>query len=173
MNSPPHVQILRFQGQRKRLLFIGKWQNGSSGGRSKFPSGHAEPTALLLGAPIPRCKLVPVPLALCPNDASLLGPPRPSHHKWVSPTLCFLALYCVGMTHSYLHACLEPPSPQTCKLHGDRVLPQRWTGSYPNDGQGPTPTMDRVLPQRWTRSYPNDGHGPTATMPQRTRSPDM
>lgn len=147
MNSPPHVQILRFQGQRKRLLFVGKWQNGSSGGRSKFPSGHAEPTALLLGAPIPRCKLVPVPLALCPNDASSLGPPRPSHHKWVSPTLCFLALYCVGMTHNYLHACLEPPSPPTCKLHGDRVLPQRWTGSYPNDGQGPTPTMDRVLPQ--------------------------
>ena len=125
MNSPPHVQILRFQGQRKRLLFVGKWQNGSSGGRSKFPSGHAEPTALLLGAPIPRCKLVPVPLALCPNDASSLGPPRPSHHKWVSPTLCFLALYCVGMTHNYLHACLEPPSPPTCKLHGDRVLPQR------------------------------------------------
>ena len=93
VSSSPHVQILRFQGQRKRLLFVGKWQNRSSGGRSKLPSGHGVPTALLLGAPTPRCKLVPVPLALCPNDASSLGPrwglPDPLIISWCPPPFVF------------------------------------------------------------------------------------
>ena len=98
-----------------------------------------------------QATLCPLPYCLesLPPDASLAlylwlsaqmmphfwGLPSPSHHKWVSPRpLLFSTLLCWNplwqlwlfvMTHNYLYACLEPPSPPTCKLHGDGVLPQR------------------------------------------------